>query len=933
MPRRGVGRPLRAAGGYLLWPVALLLAVLGALSLLVATEAPLEGDLGMRMSESEAAAMVAEAGLAHARWLANRSACSGYALPSTAFGPHAYEASFDPTSGSPVRLIATGTLDTSARAALDRPGQPVFDLDGAVAVTLAPGSEGKDTFIEGENGHLDHNKENDNALRINAQSGKKDRILIEFDLSGLPDPIHVVSAVLRLEASKHSSTDVVTVHRVRESWTEAGTTWETRDGSTAWSTPGGLFDPNASATFVFDGLGSKVVDVTSLVREWLEEGQPNHGMLLQSPDDTGTGDNEFDSSDASGGAVPQLTVSFACACGTVCSGTLLGNPLLLSVDGSAALSGLALEDRDVVELDPTSGASFFFEGSDVGLDRSVNALHVLDDGRLVLSVGDAAEVAGVDVETGDLVVYDPASGTAALFFEGDSHFSNSEDIDAVHVLSNGTLILSTGGSATLGGVSFQDEDLVQYVPASGSATLLLDGSSVGLDEDVRGVHALEDGSYVLAVAGNVTLGGLSFGRSDLAKYDPAADTATLYFDGDSAFEETGERISAVNVRGDSGPPVPAGPTPIAHWLLDDGSGSTALDSVGGHDGTLVNGPTWNPTGVVDGALEFDGFDDRVEVPHDGAFDLSAVTIAAWVRIDDAFGAGRILSKEAFGSNGSYWLAIQGGIVWFGAGGSFHSPFSPVTLGDWTHVAASFDEASGEVRMYRDGVRLLLETSTGTLTPNTAALVLGANWESSKYLQGALDDVRLYGEVISDDEVATLAAAGAPGGGGGGGAVCGTYRDEFNTVSYSGDDGSLSWSGDWIEINEGNGPSSGDIRVRNDDSFYHLRVRDNDGGGEGVERAADLSAGSSAELRFSARRDGFDNSNDYVTIDVSQNGGATWTELSRIEGPGTDGSYSSYVFDLSPYLSSETRIRFLGSPNLGGRDELMLDDVEITLDGC
>ena len=52
------------------------------------------------------------------------------------------------------------------------------------------------------------------------------------------------------------------------------------------------------------------------------------------------------------------------------------------------------------------------------------------------------------------------------------------------------------------------------------------------------------------------------------------------------------------------PPVAA---PMAHWKLDDGSGSTAADTAGSNVGTLVGSPlpAWT-SGVDGGALEFDG---------------------------------------------------------------------------------------------------------------------------------------------------------------------------------------------------------------------------------------------------------------------------------------------------------------------------------------
>ena len=67
--------------------------------------------------------------------------------------------------------------------------------------------------------------------------------------------------------------------------------------------------------------------------------------------------------------------------------------------------------------------------------------------------------------------------------------------------------------------------------------------------------------------------------------------------------------------------------PIAHWKLDETGGTTAIDSEGGHDGTLVNGPNWQP-GYLDGALEFDGSNDHILVPHDDALSLSAFSISA-----------------------------------------------------------------------------------------------------------------------------------------------------------------------------------------------------------------------------------------------------------------------------------------------------------------
>lgn len=156
-----------------------------------------------------------------------------------------------------------------------------------------------------------------------------------------------------------------------------------------------------------------------------------------------------------------------------------------------------------------------------------------------------------------------------------------------------------------------------------------------------------------------------------------------------------------------------------------------------------------------------------------------------------------------------------------------------------------------------------------------------------------------------------------------GGVSATFRDEFSGTSYSGDDGTQVWSTPWLEINEFDGPGLGDEQVRG-----ILRVRNNDGGGEGVLREADLSAYTSAELRFEVWRQSLENSGDYVRVDVSDDGGSTWTELDRFQGPANDSSFQLMSYDLTPWLSSDTRIRFLSSPDLSDLDAVFFDNVEI-----
>ncbi|NIO41760.1 MAG: hypothetical protein GTO41_17245, partial [Burkholderiales bacterium] len=93
---------------------------------------------------------------------------------------------------------------------------------------------------------------------------------------------------------------------------------------------------------------------------------------------------------------------------------------------------------------------------------------------------------------------------------------------------------------------------------------------------------------------------------------------------------------------------------------------------------------------------------------------------------------------------------------------------------------------------------------------------------------------------------------------------------FGSGGYAGSTGSQSWATSWLEINESDGPTWGDEQVVLSDATgsLALRVRDNDGGGEGVQRELDLSPYTNATLTFVYVRSGLDTSEDYVALELS-----------------------------------------------------------------
>ena len=392
----------------------------------------------------------------------------------------------------------------------------------------------------------------------------------------------------------------------------------------------------------------------------------------------------------------------------------------LSTDSPATLGGLDFTDRDIAEYAAwTDTANLFFDGGLTTLSKEIDALHVLANGHLLVSTKGDTTLGGVSMKDGDLVDYDVVNDIATMVFDGSDLFGDpNEKLISVHLLDNGHFILSTDGDASLGGLNFKEEDLVEYDPATDTATLFFDGSATTMTKEIAAVQILSDGHIVLAPKGKTTLGGLSIKEGDLVDYDPASDTAELVFSGAELFTDPKEKIMSVHI------------------------------------------------GPGTGSLECEG----------------------------------------------------------------------------------------------------------------------------------------------------------------------TFRDEFNAISFGGSEGTLDWSGDWLELGESNGANAGDLRVRAGLNDFSLQARDNDHGGNGVERSANLFGAASATLSYQYRRDDLTGADDYAAVSISANGAAgPWTELVRYQGPANDGAYLAANHDISAHISPNTRIRFRTAPTMGQFDTVWFDDIEIQCD--
>lgn len=202
--------------------------------------------------------------------------------------------------------------------------------------------------------------------------------------------------------------------------------------------------------------------------------------------------------------------------------------------------------------------------------------------------------------------------------------------------------------------------------------------------------------------------------------------------------------------------------PIAFWKLDESAGVLASDFSGhGNDGTLTNmnpGTDW-VSGHIDGALDFDGNNDVVVVPHDDALSLTGdCTFAAWVKSNGFAGLDCIVGKGDSGTTWNYFFGTTGNqvIFEFYDGGWVDINGGPnLSTGVWYHLAATFEPDNDLVRLFVDGVEVHSETTTRNTIANTEDVIIGSDPWGEDW-NGMLDDVRVYARILSDAEIAALA---------------------------------------------------------------------------------------------------------------------------------------------------------------------------------
>lgn len=553
--------------------------------------------------------------------------------------------------------------------------------------------------------------------------------------------------------------------------------------------------------------------------------------------------------------------------------TLLNGDVIFSIElpGSSDtfnVGGVIANDRDVLVFRP-----------DTPGDYSSGTFSMLLDDDLAPSYLNSISLVEHDMFIGDTWV---SEGTFLYSRDADKESIWMFEATGVGVGSatSGTVTKLLDGSD--GGMQFgQAIDALWVVSSTvdiGGVTLTPGQILVSLDKEDSDIGSndlsvLEHDIFVL----NVTSTDAGSGSS--------VATASLLFDGSDVglTGNDGPRdVTAFTMAGQGAPPDAVDDSFSPNeggFISDDVSTNDVLPADGDtHTYSLVFGPTYDSSFSFnsDGTFDYthDGSENHTDYFHyavddgEGNVSLATVTLNAVPVNDD----------PVITSSSTTSVVENNTSVFF------------VTSSDVDGGAANYTISGGA-----DQSRFSINPTTGLLTFNAAPdfeLPSDVGTNNVYEVEVTVDD----GNTGNDVQLVSVTVTDS------------TVLDEFNAVSYSGNDGPNNWSDQWHESGESDNPSSGRVRIVGGE----VRIGGDNVSidGRGLYREFDFSGATEATLSFNYHRQLIGNTSGSITLAIFD--GVSWTNLSTYNLNGTDAVPVNEEFDISAFISADMQIRFLGS---------------------
>ncbi|HEX5493026.1 MAG TPA: LamG-like jellyroll fold domain-containing protein [Mycobacteriales bacterium] len=207
-----------------------------------------------------------------------------------------------------------------------------------------------------------------------------------------------------------------------------------------------------------------------------------------------------------------------------------------------------------------------------------------------------------------------------------------------------------------------------------------------------------------------------------------------------------------------------------HWTFDEGSGTTAADSAGGHDATLTGGSGWGQGIQGSSAVTTNGSNGFVDTGATVLDTTASFSVSAWVKLSRISGFQTVVSIDG-GQVSNFFLQFRDDTRRFafvrlptdasvGAPAFPSATFDPVA-NQWYQLTGVYDSVADTLSLYVDGVLQATTTAPPAWAP-AGHLVIGRGRFGGNpvdWVSGSIDDVRAYSGALTGPQAARLAAGG------------------------------------------------------------------------------------------------------------------------------------------------------------------------------
>jgi concanavalin A-like lectin/glucanase superfamily protein len=286
--------------------------------------------------------------------------------------------------------------------------------------------------------------------------------------------------------------------------------------------------------------------------------------------------------------------------------------------------------------------------------------------------------------------------------------------------------------------------------SGGQLYIMINGTKVSYDGSAEDMKIAAWMPWIIDLAGlnvqNVTT--LTIG------IEGAGATGMLLIDDIRLYPYDGELVTAV---------APDDAGLVAYYPLD----GDASDAAGDHDGTISGTPDF-VAGFEGQAIDLATnatVAQYISVAYAEDLALNSFTVAAWINVKDLDDLRGILGTR-FNSDNTFDFKVSStfvhgdigdGSAWLNTALDIDAAHGGVISVDtWHHIAYAIDAAAGTAEVYLDGVLGATLNFTGTplLMKSDQELRIG-NSSGVEYMNGMIDEVRIYNRALSAAEVAGL----------------------------------------------------------------------------------------------------------------------------------------------------------------------------------